>query len=57
MYNQKIEKRIALLRTKFYLESNVPIRVSRLEKRNSNKSMAMIPRWYSRNMSSTHSLG
>ena len=37
MYNQKIEKRIALLRTKFYLESNVPIRVSRLEKCNSNK--------------------
>ena len=32
-------------------------RVSRLEKHNSNKSMAMIPRWYSRNMISTHSLG
>ena len=41
MYDQKIEKRITLLRAEFNLESNKPISVSRLEKRNSNKGMKL----------------
>ena len=41
MYDQKIEKRITLLRAEFNLESNKPISVSRLEKHNSNKGMKL----------------